>query len=296
VNGPLDLRGSTDAPGGAWTGPQGERPCVLFVDDEVNVQNAVRRLLRREPYDLLLVSSGQEALEVLKQRRVQLVISDQRMPGMTGTELLRQVRLRWPETIRVILSGYAEVNTIIAAINEGEIYKYLTKPWNDEEIKLHIRRAIEQHALQEENRRLTREVAKQNEELRALAEQLDRRAASAAMRLSLAQELLEVIDVGVLTINGAGLIVEANRWAREVLLAGRPDPSGADIWKALPEELCARISSDAGVHDDARGGVLEIDGAEIQWRCQGLGGGPHWGIVLTFWENKQTSSCTITDV
>jgi len=118
---------------------------LLVVDDEENVLNALRRLLRSEGYRVLTAGSGEEALELLGGNDIGVVVSDQRMPGMTGTELLRHVRIMHPATMRIILSGYSEVTTITDAINKGEIYKYVTKPWDNEELLALLREAFVRH-------------------------------------------------------------------------------------------------------------------------------------------------------
>jgi response regulator RpfG family c-di-GMP phosphodiesterase len=115
---------------------------VLCVDDEVNVLNSLKRLLRKESYKLLLASSGKEGLSLLEKEPVHLVISDQRMPEMTGTEFLQIVKQRYPEAVRIILTGYSEANTIIESINKGEIYRYLMKPWDDEELRNMIQECL----------------------------------------------------------------------------------------------------------------------------------------------------------
>lgn len=153
--------------------PSPRKRRVLIVDDEESIIAALRRLLRPEGYELVTANCGSEALTLLEADPVPLVISDYCMPGMTGLELLREVRQRWPNTLRIILSGYSDVNTIIAAVNEGEIYKFISKPWDDEEIKLHVRRAMEQYELEEEDRRLAREDAAQDERPRELNTMLE---------------------------------------------------------------------------------------------------------------------------
>ena len=112
---------------------------VLCVDDEKNILNSLRRLLRQENYNLLTASSGAEGLKLLEESHVQLVISDQRMPEMSGVDFLSQVRVKYPEIIRIILSGYTDVNSITDAINKGHIYKFLLKPWDEQNLLLEIR-------------------------------------------------------------------------------------------------------------------------------------------------------------
>ena len=118
---------------------------VLLVDDEESILRALERLLRREPYELAATASPRDALRLLEERPACLVVSEQRMVEMAGADFLLEVRRRWPETIRIILSGYPDASAARDAVNSGAVYRYLAKPWNDEEIKLEIRRALEQY-------------------------------------------------------------------------------------------------------------------------------------------------------
>ena len=115
---------------------------LLVVDDEENVLHAIRRLLRSEGYRILVATGGEEALDLLAKNDVDVILSDQRMPGMTGTELLQRVRKMYPDIVRIILSGYTEASTVTEAINKGEIYKYLTKPWENTELVALLRKAF----------------------------------------------------------------------------------------------------------------------------------------------------------
>lgn len=141
----------------------GQEPfTLLFVDDEEGVLNALRRIFMDENYTILTANSAEKALRVLEERQVQLLISDHRMPGMTGAELLKTVRERWPETIRIMLTGYADVNSIMGAVKEGAVYKFITKPWNDEDLRLTVSLALQQYVLMHENRHL-KELARQQQ-------------------------------------------------------------------------------------------------------------------------------------
>ena len=124
----------------------GARPTVLIVDDEESILSALKRVLWEEPYRVLTTTSPMEALHLLATEPVQMVISDQRMPEMTGTELLLQVKLLYPEVVRVILTGYTDEEAIMAAINDGQVYKFLFKPWNTEALKLELYHALRYHA------------------------------------------------------------------------------------------------------------------------------------------------------
>jgi CheY-like chemotaxis protein len=259
--------------------------CILLVDDEQNILAALRRLLRREGYELLTAASASEAIEQLEAHLVHLIVSDFRMPGVTGVELLQTARARWPNTIRMILSGYSEVSTIIAAVNEGHIYKFLTKPWNDEELKLHIRRAFEQHELEDENRRMAGEITAQNERLRELNTLLEQRAADASTGLASTQTLLEAVGVGVLAVDAEGLVVGANRRVSEFTASGTWELIGIPAELALPETLrefvCTASRPDVG----ATSCRIELEGRKLQCRLDPLVvEGRHRGSVVALWE------------
>ena len=116
---------------------------ILLVDDEPNVLKSLRRLIRTAKYNIILANSGKEALEVLAKENVDVVLSDQRMPEMTGTELFKKVKDKYPHTVRMILSGYTELDCIAESINDGAIFRFLTKPWSDEELLNHIKEAFD---------------------------------------------------------------------------------------------------------------------------------------------------------
>lgn len=135
---------------------------LLFVDDEENVLNALKRVFMEENYEVLTAGSGDEALKLIESNPVHLVVSDYKMPGITGSELLREIKNRWPETIRIMLTGHADINAIMGAVNEGAVYKFITKPWNDEDLRLTISLALQQYSLMQENRKL-KDLAKEQQ-------------------------------------------------------------------------------------------------------------------------------------
>ena len=116
---------------------------LLLVDDEVNVLKSLMRLLHAHNYRLLMAASGTEALALMAREPVDLVISDMRMPVMDGAEFLKQVRVGHPETARILLTGYASRQATESAIHEGEIYRCLDKPWNDDDLLSVVRQALE---------------------------------------------------------------------------------------------------------------------------------------------------------
>ncbi|OCP23595.1 MULTISPECIES: response regulator [unclassified Ensifer] len=119
-----------------------DKPVVLFVDDEERIVRLLKIMFRRE-YDVYTALSAREAINLLETIPVDVLASDQRMPEITGIELLSQVRARWPETVRVLLTGYSDLVAIIGAVNEGEVYRFLSKPWNQTELRTVIAEAVE---------------------------------------------------------------------------------------------------------------------------------------------------------
>ncbi len=132
---------------------------LLLVDDEANILSALQRVLRRDGYQILHTTSPQEAFDLLAAHQVGVILSDQRMPEMSGVEFLRRVKHIYPDTIRIVLSGYAELKSVTAAINEGAVYKFLTKPWEDEQLRANVREAFEHYDMAQENARLAREIS-----------------------------------------------------------------------------------------------------------------------------------------
>jgi DNA-binding NtrC family response regulator len=133
---------------------------MMVVDDEPANLRLLERLFRQD-YEVIMAGSGEEALELLSQHDAAVLITDQRMPGMTGVELLERTAVLRPRMVRIILTGYTDVETLVKAINSGHVYKYVTKPWNNEELRLTVSRALEhyetnkaRHELEMKNQRL----------------------------------------------------------------------------------------------------------------------------------------------
>jgi DNA-binding NtrC family response regulator len=144
----------------AWRSDMNQ-PCVLFVDDEPNVLSALRRALRREPYSCLFAEGPDEALEMLAENDIDLVVSDHLMPSMDGLTFLKKVREMYPQVVRVILTGHADLEMAIEAINEGEVYRFLTKPWNDVELKITLKQLLDFIEVRRQNQMLMDTVDKQ---------------------------------------------------------------------------------------------------------------------------------------
>ena len=146
---------------------------ILFVDDEENVLRSLKRLFMSEDYTVLTALSGPDGLAVLKEVEVPVIVSDQRMPVMTGAEFLEKSRELSPDSVRIILTGYADVEAAIGAINRGGAYRYVSKPWNDNELLLVIKDAFDKYRLVKENKYLTELTIQQNDELKKWSTELE---------------------------------------------------------------------------------------------------------------------------
>jgi response regulator RpfG family c-di-GMP phosphodiesterase len=164
---------------------------ILCVDDEINILATLRRLLRKHGYVVHTAESAREGLLILESNAVDLVISDMRMPEMDGAAFLDIVRQRWPDTVRLLLTGFADIQSILSAINQGEIYRYITKPWDEPELLLIVRRALERIALERDKRRLEAQVRQQNEALRLLNVELESKVLARTEDLNVANAKLK---------------------------------------------------------------------------------------------------------
>lgn len=130
---------------------------LLLVDDDPGILAALRRVFQRENYELLFAKSAKEALLLLESSPVELVVSDFKMPGMNGSELLRYVRKQWPETLRIMLTGYANTEAVMGSMKEGAVYRFNLKPWDDDDLRLTVALALEQYELRRRTRILAQE-------------------------------------------------------------------------------------------------------------------------------------------
>ncbi|WP_153797853.1 response regulator [Foetidibacter luteolus] len=141
---------------------------VLYVDDEVNNLVAFQAGFRRD-FDIHIAQSAEEGLQILQSNEMQVIISDQRMPVMTGIEFFATVIKRFPDPIRILLTGYSDIAAVIDAINTGQVYKYLTKPWDEETMRIFIQKSFEVYTLRKQNKLLTKKLVDTNRKLELLA-------------------------------------------------------------------------------------------------------------------------------
>lgn len=168
-------------------------PIVLCVDDEESILSSLKRALRKQPFTLLVASSGEEALTLLANNNVDLIISDMRMPNMSGAQLLSKACDTWPDTVRVLLTGYADMESTVSAINDGHIFRYINKPWNNDDLVVAIHSALEHKRLKDANAALTQLTKKQNAELLAFNTELESKVTERTQELADAHNQLNQI-------------------------------------------------------------------------------------------------------
>lgn len=148
---------------------------LLLVDDEQNILSSLKRLFRPEGYEIHIALGGQEGLSLFETNSIDLVISDMRMPDMDGAEFLKIVARKYPDTIRILLTGFSDITSTVKAINEGQIIQYFCKPWDDDEIKKEVKHALKSKLLEEENKHLTALTTEQNIKLMQFNELLEQK-------------------------------------------------------------------------------------------------------------------------
>lgn len=163
---------------------------VLFLDDEPNILKAIQRLLRNEPMRVLTATDPNEALDILRETPTQVVVTDQRMPSMSGVDFLSAVRDQHADMVRIMLTGYTEMNIAVEAINKGEIYRLITKPWNDDELRSTLRQAFDHHDLKTEIKRLNTVAREQNFKLQDMNRNLEGKVRQRTKQLALKNQEL----------------------------------------------------------------------------------------------------------
>jgi CheY-like chemotaxis protein len=256
---------------------------LLLVDDEPNILSALRRQLRGAGYQILTASSGHEGLDLLLRNKVDVIVSDQRMPGMTGVEFLRTVKQMYPETVRIVLSGFTELQAVTDAVNEGAIYKFLTKPWDDMQLREHIAQAFKHKEMADENRRLSLEVRAANQGLAAANRQLEevlrrqrQQIKHDEITLDIVREVLQHVPVPVIGLDDDQVIVFANT-AAHCLFPEAGLPLGSDVREIMPEVLQAIRDLEEG-----KSACAEIVGRRFDVAYRRMGNGTHSsGILVT---------------
>lgn len=245
---------------------------LMLVDDEPNILTALKRLLRRDGYEILTANSGEEGLALLEGRAVDVIVSDQRMPGMMGVDFLRAAKEKYPDTVRIVLSGYTELKSVTDAVNEGAIYKFFTKPWDDNQLRGHIAEAFRRKEMEDENRRLNTEVqnvnqdlATANRQLGMLLKQKQQKIARDEVSLDIVREALEHLPLPIIGLDDQAMVVFVNV-ASAALFSRMGLMLACDLAYVLPslsEAIC-------GMEEDVAR-IVEIDGAWFNVTCRSMG-------------------------
>lgn len=271
---------------------------ILLVDDEENILRSLSRVFRRDNYNILQADSGEKGLSLLKENEVGVIISDQRMPQMTGIEFLGIVKEKYPETVRIVLSGYTELNSITDAINQGAIYKFLTKPWDDELLRANVDEAFRHFELGRENERLTNELQKANNALTNINTDLENRVEKKTKEvvlnlkvLQISQEILENLSIAVIGVDDDGVIVMANRLAHEILSTDTGYLVNMEAKDIIPEKiLCLLERARVGIDENIE--CIELNnGCVAEVRCCLMGNSSQSkGSILMFAPNLRMSA------
>jgi EAL domain-containing protein (putative c-di-GMP-specific phosphodiesterase class I)/response regulator RpfG family c-di-GMP phosphodiesterase len=213
---------------------------LLIVDDEPNIAASLKRVLRQDGYRILTAEGAAEGYELLAKHEVGVVLSDQRMPTMSGTDFLVGVKDMYPNTVRMVLTGFTDLESVTAAVNNGAVYKFLTKPWEDDLIRARIKDAFAHYELSRENERLSDELRRANVDLSEMNVALEQHAArkTEALERQLAilqvsQEALDRLPLGVIGVDVEGMVVTANEYAVAALGAA----PGTPVASCLPGEF-----------------------------------------------------------
>lgn len=258
---------------------------LLLVDDEPNIVSALKRLFRRDGYRIITAASGQEGLQRMAEYEVDVVLSDQRMPGMTGVEFLRRAKELYPDTVRMVLSGYTELQSITDAVNEGAIYRFLTKPWDDERLRVHVQEGFHQKGLADENRRLAHEVRQAGEELTTVNARLEKILNSQQAQIDLeearasnARDMMDLLPLPAVAVDHQGLVVMVNLEAQALFGPGPLLGQNAD--SALPAGLAGLWQTDPATAMPPLPLSLPSGTWQAQARC--FGSAPATGWLLVF--------------
>ena len=227
---------------------------VLFVDDEVNILKALQRLLRNEPMNVLTASRPSEAIALVERESPQVVVSDQRMPEMSGVDMLSTIRERSPDIVRMMLTGYTEMTIAVEAINRGEIFRLITKPWNDDELKATLRQAFDHHDLKREIKRLNQVTREQNFKLQDMNRNLENKVRERTRQL--AEKNLELRTGYVQTVRALAEAIDA----KDAYTRGHSERVGVYASRiarqmGMRKEMIERVYISGILHDIGKIGI-----------------------------------------
>ncbi len=251
---------------------------ILCVDDEKNVLRALKRLFLDCDYEIITAASGSEGLETLKNiDTVQIVISDYRMPQMNGVDFLQEVYRNWPDTVRIVLSGFADMSAIVDAINEGHIYQFIQKPWDDDKLKATISKALDHYFMQQRMIGTEKELIKKHQELEDTniykeknvnEDTADMHAENNAFTAT--DNVFDTLPASIIGIDHEGTIIQCNRRGQEIISADKHNIIGTKRSDSLPEEINAFIEDVSREGDLVRsvsrnGSTINVKGVQMRY-------------------------------
>ena len=250
---------------------------LLLVDDEENILSSLARLFRKSGYIILRANSAKEGIEILKKHPVGVIVSDQRMPEMTGVEFLSNVKLTHPDTIRIILSGYSDIKSITDSINEGSVYKFLTKPWDDELLLKNVAEAFERYEMKVINTWLAEELDSTIDSLEYANKELSKNVVKKTEEVDLsthvlriAQEMLENMPAGIIGIDDDGLVVISNKLTEEWLADKNGSVVGCMAKESLPAPMFKLYNSVLENKDEQFESIVLSNSFKLEVRCRKL--------------------------
>jgi len=243
-------------------------PKVLCVDDEELLLKSLKRVLGREPYELLTASDGYEALEILSKNEIALVIADQRMPRMTGTELLAKVRQQSKETVRVILSGYADLEVMMDSINRGNVYMYIKKPWADDRLRAQVRQCLVHYETTKQNETLVEHLQLQQATIEKSQSWMAEKHGRLGPYVQLLIQGLQILPLPILFLDHQCQVVFVNEQVKTLLpsLAEITDP--VKMEEVLIHDLTTAVdgllaSADKELEIESYPGTIKIQKVEF---------------------------------
>jgi len=235
---------------------------ILIVDDEADIRNVLLRQFRKEPIDLLFASSGKDALSILDANIVHLVMTDHKMHGMNGLDLLRQVKRKWPDVIRLLISGNIETELLINAINKGEVYRFITKPWDAEELKSYVFEGLHHYDVLEENNKMMKKILNS---VTGSTEKNGERTTS----IRLSDSILEELPFGIIIVDDGGSIIKMNRWAARLTSVDKYDQA-ISLESIFYSEIVSFINNGFSRNDGQDAEKFKLNGMSINIRLRSL--------------------------
>ena len=248
---------------------------ILCVDDEKKVLSALRRFFYEDDYEIFTAESGREGLDILaKNASIQLVISDYRMPGMDGVDFLRQVWARWPDTVRIVISGHSDAAAAVEAIKEGQIYKFVPKPWKDDEFRETVASALKVHSLRKKNEQFVNELIESNVEFKHLREDPEKMPGKNGSELlqqnknmRFAQQILYEMPIAVIGLDRDNTIIQSSELADNIFTDSKRSLFSLSAYDVLPAEINSFLQELRETPADMK---LEYNGQQLTIKAKKL--------------------------